>query len=47
MRLGFFSVDTRTVRIGGPDISAEDCMLIHEVVLHNIKDGVWGVMNEA
>lgn len=47
MRLGFFSLDTRTVRIGGTDASAEDCVLIHEVLLHDVKVGVWGVMNEA
>jgi hypothetical protein len=41
--LGFFSVDTRTVRIGGTDTSAEDC----KVLLRDVKDGVWGVMNEA
>jgi hypothetical protein len=47
MRLGFFSVDTRAVRIGDTDTSTEDCMLIHEVLLHDVKGGVWGVMNEA
>jgi len=40
MRLGFFSVDTRTDRIGGTDTSAEECLLIHEVLLHDVKGGV-------
>jgi len=47
MWLGFFSVDTRTVRIGGTDTSAENCVLTHEVLLRDVKGGVSGVLNEA
>ena len=47
MWLDFFLVDTRTVRVGGTDTSAENCMLIHEVLLRDVKGGVCGIMNDA